>query len=236
MSYSLATSTVKLLCRIQVLYQTDPNNGMFTEAHPPFDQRGPWCSANPQNHGSKFCQVQVMIDLIHMLRGIGMTILRTWQAYASLASCRLLSTFGTLPSFPTSLAHGEGDGLRSIETRIFQLLQVRRVDAWILSSTWGAPGEHQFFKNPKTDKERNPKQSMRRIPNSALPSRYKISLWCPNRGLDTPLMYFFHLLPQSMESKTISFTLEKYRRKRKKTQQAYLLKIHPWDLVKSIPV
>lgn len=45
-------------------------------------------------------------------------------------SCvRLLSTFGTLPSFPTSLAHGEGDGLRSIETRIFQLLQVRRVDA-----------------------------------------------------------------------------------------------------------
>ena len=86
-----------------------------------------------KNHGSKFCQVQVMIDLIHMLRGIGMKILRTWQAYASLASCRLLSTFGTLPSFPTSLAHGEGDGLRSIETRIFQLLQVRRVDAWILS-------------------------------------------------------------------------------------------------------
>lgn len=97
--------------------------------------------------------------------------------------------------------------------------------------------EHQFFGNPETDKARNPKQSMRPIPNSTLPSRYKISMcMVSEKGIDTPLMYFFRLLPQSMESKTISRTIEKNRQKGKKRQQAYLLKTHPRDLVTSIPV
>lgn len=84
--------------------------------------------------------------------------------------------------------------------------------------------EHQFFKNPETDKERNPKQSMRPIPNSTLPSRYKISMWCPNRGIDTPLIYFFRNL---WEAKQYPPQLKKIDKKEKNgSKRTYSKPIH----------